>query len=83
MIAPGGFAFYRGGMFPAWRGSALVTGLAGQSLTRIAFDGHGGATPAELWKMGARLRDVAVAPDGAVWLIEDAEQGRLLRLTPR
>lgn len=29
----------------------------------------------------AAIRDVAVAPDGAVWLIEDADPGRLLRLS--
>jgi glucose/arabinose dehydrogenase len=33
--------------------------------------------------MGARIRDVAVAPDGAVWIIEDSDPGRLLRLTPK
>ena len=33
--------------------------------------------------MGARIRDVAVASDGAVWVIEDESPGRLLRLSPR
>ena len=30
--------------------------------------------------MEARIRDVAVAPDGAVWVIEDDIDGRLMRL---
>ncbi|HWK61028.1 MAG TPA: PQQ-dependent sugar dehydrogenase [Eoetvoesiella sp.] len=83
VIAPAGLAFYEGAMFPAWRGSALIGGLVERGLVRIAFDGKGGAKEAERWVLGHRIRDVAVASDGAVWLIEDEEGGRLLRLTPR
>jgi Raf kinase inhibitor-like YbhB/YbcL family protein len=70
-------------MFAQWNGSALIGGMATESLTRITFDGNGGATPAERWSVGLRVRDVAVAPDGAVWLIEDANPGGLFRLTPQ
>lgn len=80
VIAPAGLAFYEGGMFPAWRGSALIGGLVAQGLVRIAFDGHGEATQADRWSLGHRIRDVAVASDGAVWLIEDGENARLQRL---
>ncbi|RZM33297.1 MAG: PQQ-dependent sugar dehydrogenase, partial [Sphingomonas sp.] len=81
IIAPAGFAFYEGAMFPQWRGSAFVGGLASMALIRIAFDG---ATPreAERWDMGARIRAVMTGPDGAIWLLEDGDGGRLLRLTP-
>jgi glucose/arabinose dehydrogenase len=75
--------FYKGAMFPQWNGSALVSGLISKSLTRITFDGSGGATPAERWDVGHRIRDVEVAPDGALWMIEDARQGGLFRLTPK
>ena len=37
----------------------------------------------ERFAMEGRIRDVAVAPDGAVWVIEDQSPGRLLRLSPR
>jgi glucose/arabinose dehydrogenase len=83
VIAPGNLAFYSGAMFPQWNGSALIAGLATKSLSRITFDGKGGATPAERWEVGKRIRDVAVAPDGAVWLVEDARPGALIRITPR
>jgi glucose/arabinose dehydrogenase len=33
--------------------------------------------------VGHRIRDVAVGPDGAVWLIEDAATGGLFRVTPK
>lgn len=83
VIAPAGLAFYEGDLFPAWRGSALIGGLVSRGLVRVAFDGQGGANEAERWDLGHRIRDVAVAADGAVWLIEDGRAGRLLRLTPR
>ena len=83
IIAPGSLTFYRGGMFPQWNGSALMGGMATLTLNRITFDGKGGAAPAERWTVGHRIRDVAVAPDGAVWMIEDAKQGGLFRVTPK
>ncbi len=82
VIAPGNFPFYKGAMFPQWDGSALVGGMATRSLSRVTFDGKGGATPAERWDVGHRVRDVAVGPDGAVWLLEDANPGGLFRVTP-
>jgi len=83
VIAPGNLTFYEGAMFPQWQGSALIGGMATQSLNRITFDGKGGATPAERWAVGHRIRDVEVAPDGAVWMVEDANPGGLFRVTPK
>ena len=83
VIAPGGLSFYEGKAFPNWAGSAFTGGLASKALVRIAFDDKGGAREAERWDMGKRIRDVAVGPDGSLWLIEDAESGALLKLTPK
>ena len=62
---------------------ALIGGMASQTLNRITFDGKGGATAAERWSVGRRIRDVEVAPDGALWLAEDANPGGLFRVTPK
>jgi glucose/arabinose dehydrogenase len=35
-----------------------------------------------LTDLGARIRDVRVGPDGAVWLLVDQSNGRILRLVP-
>jgi glucose/arabinose dehydrogenase len=83
VIAPGNIAFYNATMFADWKGSALIGGIASQSLTRIVFDGKGGATPAERWRVGHRVRDVAVAPDGAIWILEDSASGGVYRMTPK
>jgi glucose/arabinose dehydrogenase len=75
--------FYNGGMFPQWKGSALVGGMETQTLNRITFDGKGGATAAERWDVGHRIRDVEAAPDGSLWMVEDATPGGLFRVTPK
>ena len=80
-ISPGGIVVYYGGMFPQWRGSLLVAGLGSQALLRVALNGAQ-ASKADQWAMGLRIRDVAQAPDGSVWLIGDGSNAPLLRLTP-
>ena len=82
VIAPGNLMFYKGAMFPQWNGSAFASGLASKAILRITFDGKGGAQMAERWDVGHRVRDVEVAPDGALWMIEDAKPGGVFRLTP-
>src|SRR5438034_9771297 len=83
VIAPGSLTFYSGAMFPSWKGSALIGGLATKTLSRITFDGKGGAKPAERWSVGHRIRDVEVGPDGALWMLEDANPGGLWRAVPK
>ena len=83
IIGPGNLMFYKGAMFPQWQGSALIGGMESKTLNRITFDGKGGAVPAERWDVGYRIRDVEVASDGALWMLEDANPGRLFRVTPK
>src|SRR6185437_9341186 len=82
IIAPGNLMFYKGAMFPQWNGSGFISGLASKALIRVIFDGKGGAKTAERWDMGFRVRDVEEAPDGAMWAVEDANPGRVVRLPP-
>ena len=87
VIAPGNLTFYRGTMFRPWDGSAFAGGMGSKSLTRISFDGKGGATAMERFDLGFGARDVAVAPDGAIWISEGGlnnnAKGALHRLTPK
>lgn len=81
VISPSSLVFYSGDAFPQWKGSALVGGLSSESLVRIEFDGDR-AREAERFDMGRRIREVEQGPDGAVWLLEDGGNARLLKLTP-
>lgn len=84
VIAPGDLMFYTGKKaFPQWDGNGFVTGLASHSITRLIFDGKGGAKAAERWDVGKRIRDITQAPDGTIWLLEDANPGALIHVTPK
>jgi aldose sugar dehydrogenase len=83
VIAPGNLMFYKGGSFPQWEGSALISGLASRSIERVTFDGKGGATVVQRWDVGVRVRDLEQAPDGTLWMLEDASPGGLFRLTSK
>jgi glucose/arabinose dehydrogenase len=82
-IAVSGLAFYGGDLFPQWKGSALIGGLAGAHLSRLVFkDGQVVAEEKLLTGRGDRIRDVREGPDGAVYLLVDERDGKILRLTP-
>ena len=84
IIAPGNLMFYTGTKtFPQWNGSGFTGGLESLTLNRIIFDGHGGAKAAERWNVGKRIRDVEQGPDGSLWMLEDANPGALIHVTPR
>jgi glucose/arabinose dehydrogenase len=84
VIAPGNLMFYKGNQtFPQWDGSGFIGGMATMTLNRFIFDGHGGVKPAERWNVGHRVRDVEEGPDGSLWILEDANPGALIHVTPK
>ena len=82
-IAPSGMAFYTADLFPAWKGNLFVGALAAQLLVRLELDGEK-VTREErlLTNLRERIRDVRQGPDGAIWLLTDSGNGKLLRVTP-
>jgi glucose/arabinose dehydrogenase len=81
VISPAGLLFYTGDLFPDWQGDALIPGLVSKSLVRVEIDGDA-AREAERFDMKKRIRAVRQGPSGAIWLLEDRDGGRLLKLTP-
>src|SRR5690606_3498654 len=82
VISPSSLLIYSGAMFPDWQGDAFIGGLSSKALVRVEFDGES-AREAQRFDMGERIRAVEQGPDGAIWLLEDGEGGRLLKLTSR
>ncbi|VFR32005.1 PQQ-dependent oxidoreductase, gdhB family [plant metagenome] len=82
-IAPAGMAWYDGELFPAWQGSLFVTALVERSVRRVPMRG---GVPGEqeilFTELGERIRDVRAGPDGALYLLTDQAQGRVLRISP-
>lgn len=81
VISPGGMIQYRGTMFAGWDGDFVLAGLTAQGLVRVRVTG-GGASEVARIPLGARIREVEQAPDGAIFVLEDGAGGRLIRLDP-
>lgn len=76
-----GMAFYDAERFPAWRHSLFVGALADQALIRLQLDGDKVVHEERLLQgRGWRIRDVRLGPDGFLYLLTDAPDGKLLRL---
>jgi len=82
-IAPSGMAFYTADAFPKWRGSLFNGALALAHLNRVELDGEKVVKEERLLEdLKLRIRDVRQGPDGFLYLLSDARDGKLLRLVP-
>ncbi len=83
-IAVSGLAFYTADLFPGWKGNLFTGALAGEHLERLVLEGDKVVAHEKLLSdLGERIRDVRQGPDGALWLLTDSPNGRVIRVTPR
>ena len=76
-------AFYTADRFPAWKDSLFIGALGAQALIRLQFkDGKIISEGRLLDDLSARIRDVRQGPDGYVYVLTDAGDGKLLRVAP-
>lgn len=80
-ISPGSLLIYTGDLFPQWKGDAFIGALSGEALIHVRIRGDQ-ASKAEQWDMGHRIRAVDQGPRGEIYLLEDGDGARLLRLEP-
>ncbi|MDO5612635.1 MAG: PQQ-dependent sugar dehydrogenase [Paracoccus sp. (in: a-proteobacteria)] len=76
-----GMAFYDGEMFPDWQGSALIGGMRSGDLIRLTLDGDRVTGEARYLDGIGRVREVEVAADGALMIITDHADGKLIRVS--
>jgi aldose sugar dehydrogenase len=83
VIAPSGAQWYTGDAFPAWRGNLFVGALKDKALVRLVLEGNR-VTGEErlLTDRNQRVRDVRQGPDGALYVVTDARNGELWKITP-
>lgn len=82
-VAPSSLTLYRGALFPEWQGDLFASTLAERSVRRIRVrDGMLAGEEVLFEELGERLRDVRSGPDGALYLLTDNAEGRLLRVVP-
>lgn len=83
-IAPSGMAFYDGDKFPQWKGDLFAGALVLRHLRRVDLDENMKVVGQEklLEELEERIRDVRTGPDGYLYVLTDADNGRVLRLEP-
>ena len=75
--------FYTGDRFPEWRGDLFIGALALTHLARLEMDGTEVVRETQLLDdRGWRIRDVRTGPDGYLYVLTDAANGRLVRVAP-
>lgn len=82
-IAPSGMAFYTGDKFPEWQGDLFIGALAMTHIAHLELDGEDVESEEQLLQdRGWRIRDIRQGPDGYLYFLTDAGNGRLARLVP-
>jgi glucose/arabinose dehydrogenase len=90
--APASGAFYRGSVFPQFKGHFFFGCLRGERLIRVTLDGRRVVSQEDLVKDYGRIREVAEGPDGYLYFSTSNRDGRgkpaedddrILRLVPQ
>lgn len=83
-ISPAGFIIYKGDKFDDWTGNGFIGGLSSKALVRVAIDkdeeGKWNVEEAERYEWGKRVREVEQDNMGNIYVLEDKEGGRLIKL---
>ena len=80
-IAPAGMIFYSGARYPQWKHDVFVGSLKFGELVRLKFEGEKLVSETRYFD-GAYggIRDVAEGPDGHIYFLTNAGNGKLMRL---
>jgi len=83
VISPGALSIYSGDLFPEWKGNFFIAGLSSQALVRLVLKADRVVGEERLLaSRSERIRTVVQGPEGALYLLTDGSNGKLLKLTP-
>jgi glucose/arabinose dehydrogenase len=81
-IGPSGFAIYRGDMFPEWQGDLFVGALVDREVRRLSLENGKITSEQSVFpEIRDRIRDIRVGPEGALYVVTDGENGRIIKVT--
>ena len=84
VISPSGMTIYTGNLFPEWRNNVFIGGLSARALVRLRMHNDRAVGEEHLLKdRNQRIREVVQGPDGALYLLTDETNGKLLKITPQ
>lgn len=84
VISPSGMTIYKGDLFPEWRNNVFIGGMSSKALVRLMV--RNDLVVGEerlLTDRDSRFREVVQGPEGALYLLTDDENGKVLKVTPR
>jgi glucose/arabinose dehydrogenase len=83
VISPSGLTIYSGALIPEWKGNFFIGGLSSKALVRLVLDNDRVVGEERLlMDRGARIRDVVQGPEGALYVLTDDSNGKLLKIVP-
>jgi glucose/arabinose dehydrogenase len=83
VIAPSGMVIYTADLFAGWKNNFLIGSLTPGGLVRLVMkEGKVAQEERYLGDLRERIRDVRQAADGSLYLLTDARDGQILRITP-
>ena len=84
VVAPSGMIIYWG-LYPgSGAGTSSSEGFSSQALVLLVVEGDRVVGEERLLpELNARIREVVQGPEGAVYLLTDAGDGKLLKIAPR
>lgn len=80
VISPSSLIFYHGSQFPAWKNKALIGGLSSKSIV-VVDTAMKPVAEVQRLDMKQRIRNLLEAPDGSIWVLEDGNNAKLLKMT--
>jgi glucose/arabinose dehydrogenase len=84
VISPSSLCIYSGALVPEWKGNFFIGGLSSKALVRLVLEKDRVVGEERLLQdLNARLREVVEGPNGALYLLTDEANGKLLELLPR
>lgn len=83
-IAPSGMTYYTGDQFPDWKGDLFAVSLAEKSVRRIDLEQMKVVSDQIVFpEIKQRLRDIRTGPDGALYILTDGKNGKLIRVSSK
>ena len=80
-IGPTSMTFYNGKLIPEWRNNLFIAAHMGQHVARLVLNGDRVVGEERLLlDQKQMMRWVGQGPDGALWVLTDDADGRLIRL---
>jgi len=82
-IAASGLAYLGSDRYGAeWKGDLFVGSLKFMQVVRVPLEDTRAGTPERVIELGQRVRDVRTGPDGLIYVLTEAPNGRIVRLEP-